>query len=346
MEYLFLGNLMQSHLEAKLSSQETRTVVHQTLKAVAYLHNQQITHRDLKPGNILVRSRTPELYIKLCDFGVATDASALRTRCGTGPYIAAEIYRKQYSNTVDIWAIGVIALEFIKGLPTYNQKMKPQDWCEKIRCRLERIGQQVDDLIIPLLKRMLELKPENRPSAQACLADPLMKSLERCLQSGIESSVGATETLEAISEQPTEILDSQWRLEDAPEELNRPTTLEEPRKRARYSGSNSEAPEANMSLKKHCTRNYKILEFSRMSRKIDDEKSALKTPRQGLPRDHITSDQTGMKTIRRRTIPPAKPLPPTDEDIVSIAPSVACPKRKVHHSKNFTARSTQRKLSR
>ena len=122
MEYMPLGNLAELDKVQKLSVEEMRTVLRQGLEALTYLHDQKsITHRDIKPENVLVQSRTPELFIKLCDFGLSTESSFLKTQCGTKLYAAAEIFTGSYTNAVDIWAIGVLGYRFIKGLPKYSE---------------------------------------------------------------------------------------------------------------------------------------------------------------------------------------------------------------------------------
>ncbi len=172
MEYMLLGNLSDLEKTQKISLQEMRLVLRQALQALAYLHEQKnITHRDIKPENILVRSRTPEIYIKLCDFGLSTQSSLLKTHCGTSYYTAAEIFTGSYTNSVDIWAIGVVGYQFIKGLPEHRKTWSAKYWSGKIRRTVEHADRQGHDPVIRLLKSMLELNAQGRPSAKTCLSD-------------------------------------------------------------------------------------------------------------------------------------------------------------------------------
>ena len=75
----------------------------QTLRALNYLHQKNLIHCDLKPGNIYVENNK----VLLIDFGLAGYWG--ENIVGTPTYLAPEIFRGQHHNVAsDIYACGVI----------------------------------------------------------------------------------------------------------------------------------------------------------------------------------------------------------------------------------------------
>ena len=79
---------------------------------LAYIHSQNILHRDLKPMNIFL---TNENQVKIGDLGVAKllSANANASTCiGTPYYLSPEICKeKPYNSKGDVWALGCILYE-------------------------------------------------------------------------------------------------------------------------------------------------------------------------------------------------------------------------------------------
>ena len=82
-------------------------IFYQILLGMDFLHDQNVYHRDIKQGNILVSNKTTS---KIIDFGfsVKGDGTKLTTYCGTPCYMSPEILRKNpYDGAqADIWALG------------------------------------------------------------------------------------------------------------------------------------------------------------------------------------------------------------------------------------------------
>lgn len=89
-----------------------RRTVAAICSALAYMHDSAVTHRDLKPGNVLVGPP-----VKLCDFGLSSDGAAMRSKLGTAEYMAPEMVladgTQPYSAKIDCWSLGVLAYELV-----------------------------------------------------------------------------------------------------------------------------------------------------------------------------------------------------------------------------------------
>ena len=117
-----LLELLQEHPQG-LDPNLIRYLIYQLCKAIKYLHDQNIIHRDVKPENLLI---TENMELKLCDFGFARLISGSCTEKLTD-YVATRWYRApellltqgEYGKEVDYWAIGCIMGELVDGNPLF-----------------------------------------------------------------------------------------------------------------------------------------------------------------------------------------------------------------------------------
>eukprot|EP00055_Hartaetosiga_balthica_P010781 m.47134 g.47134 ORF g.47134 m.47134 type:complete len:715 (-) comp7312_c2_seq1:206-2350(-) len=113
-----LGGELWRHLRqaGHFMEERARFYIGCVVEAIAYLHNQSIIYRDLKPENVLMDRKG---YVKLVDFGFARRLprnAKTWTFCGTPEYMAPEIVMNQgHDRGVDYWALGVLVYELMSG---------------------------------------------------------------------------------------------------------------------------------------------------------------------------------------------------------------------------------------
>ncbi|GBB98423.1 hypothetical protein RclHR1_03220016 [Rhizophagus clarus] len=131
------------------------------------IHNNEIIHRDLHVGNILInRGSSLITDMGLCkpaDYN--TSENTKNEIYGVLPYIAPEILRGQnYTKASDIYSFGIIMYEVISGLPPYHDvshdKYLAIRICQGLRPRFHI---KVPQLIVHLIKRCLDANPLDRP---------------------------------------------------------------------------------------------------------------------------------------------------------------------------------------
>lgn len=134
--------------------------------AIDYLHKQNITHRDLKPDNILLATADDYTLLKVSDFGFSkrvTPNSQLQTQCGTVMYLAPEVRTRNYTNKVDIWSLGVVLYIFFTGKYPFNDR---DEFVLKFK---HKIWQNVTAEAKSIVCEMLKVNADERPSVNELL---------------------------------------------------------------------------------------------------------------------------------------------------------------------------------
>lgn len=171
--------------------------------ALAYLHQHQIIHCDVKPSNILLTDETPH-HIKICDFGQSRGLAAEGFEpVGTPLYASPEQLRDPRNSAQgrgfrwDVYSFGVLSFKLLTGeLPRLQALANAESTSfdpdatlteASLEATLAETGNAIDgeqlatmteaveeihwpsDLYVPsdykdLIEQCLELNPENRPS--------------------------------------------------------------------------------------------------------------------------------------------------------------------------------------
>lgn len=231
MEYVPCGDLQGwLGLHGVLPEQWAKRMAFQILQALAYLHVKNITHRDIKPDNILIASEDP-FDVKLSDFGlskvVKNNDTFLKTFCGTLLYCAPEVFphydtyaqgkgkrRKpgstgrqnfhSYSQSVDVWSFAAVLWNSLCGSPPFEGVVDQtgRGMFEKIMSTpldtrpLQKRNISPD--AIDLLLKMLNTNPAERLTELQCLRHPWFADLNPNGDVGTE--FGAARDLDTIEE--------------------------------------------------------------------------------------------------------------------------------------------------
>ncbi|MDD2715792.1 MAG: serine/threonine-protein kinase [Candidatus Wallbacteria bacterium] len=131
MEYVEYGSLRDLLADKNyMSGNRLKDILAEILKGLKTLHANNLIHLDLKPSNVLVRSRDP-LDLVFTDFGVSSviDDEVSRKMTlgltGTPAYWSPEAFTQIIGRESDFWSLGMIILEHLSGChPFQGQDMR------------------------------------------------------------------------------------------------------------------------------------------------------------------------------------------------------------------------------
>jgi len=183
--------------------------MYQLARSVAYIHAQGVCHRDIKPQNVLLNTKTSD--VKLCDFG---SAKCLVKGEPNVSYICSRYYRApelvfeatEYTTAIDTWSVGCVFGELLLGSPLFPGEsgvgqlieiikvlgspskeevlamnpnhsasfrfpsIKPQSWAKVFR-------NKASEKALDLISKWLRYKPTERLTPLESLAHPFFDEL-------------------------------------------------------------------------------------------------------------------------------------------------------------------------
>lgn len=164
----------------KVTDELIRQIINQILTGLAYLHANNVIHKNLNPDKILVYSanlKEPELHIKISDFisnaEYYTKGQMTYKPFGnkiTNPlYIAPEFLEEKYDNKVDIWSVGMISYILLVGNPPF--KGKEHEVLYQIAHKTVKIPEGLSNTKRFFLEKMFSTSPKDRVEASDLLND-------------------------------------------------------------------------------------------------------------------------------------------------------------------------------
>lgn len=205
MEYARCGDML-GYLKKNgpLPEETAKSFARQVFSGLSYLHRNNVTHRDIKPDNILIASEEP-LLVKISDFGlskmVQQDETFLKTFCGTLLYCAPEVFppysssshgtKRQrgaankkynaYSSSVDMWSFGAVLWFVLCEKPPFEGISDATGEAMYYRIMTTTLDptplqeKGISEVCIDLLSKMLCTDPAKRLTESGALKHPWLK---------------------------------------------------------------------------------------------------------------------------------------------------------------------------
>ncbi|KAL6443163.1 hypothetical protein ACFW04_002836 [Cataglyphis niger] len=172
--------------DKRMREEHIAFILKEVIKALIHLHEHNIIHRDIRANNIVL---TKEGEVKLIDFGLSrtlkNELEKRHTCIGSPSWMAPEIIKADngadsgYDNKVDVWAIGITAIELADGKAPFEDMHPTRALFQIVRnppptvYRPANWSENLNDFI----SECLEKNPENRPYIVEIIEHPFLSQL-------------------------------------------------------------------------------------------------------------------------------------------------------------------------
>ena len=177
---------LDEYLDLEQASNDTAKICLDISSGIKYLHDNNVLHRDLKPQNILYKTK-PILMLKIADFGLSkildeaksgnsSSGTVTHSRAGTRCWKAPELLKKKpknHSKESDIFSCGLLFHYILAnkkhpfGGSESTAPLDTQTTEENIRKNRFGFCPSITPEAAHLLTKMLSARPERRPKASS-----------------------------------------------------------------------------------------------------------------------------------------------------------------------------------
>jgi hypothetical protein len=212
MEHLEGHDLAEEILRCRrLSQLRTADILRQVALALSAAHKAGVIHRDLKPGNVMIASRSDGEIVKILDFGIASSPRSTAREgqrltlpgsvMGTPDYMAPEQSTSaEPTPRFDIYALGAMGFEMLTGEPPIFAEDPYELLVRKRQTPSPALATQAPHVhpeLAALIDDCLQIQPSRRPLDASEFLDRLdafidtLPADERPAQSFTSSSAAA-----------------------------------------------------------------------------------------------------------------------------------------------------------
>jgi serine/threonine protein kinase len=166
--------------KAPMSQNEAARLIHKVADGIAYCHENNVIHRDLKPDNILITQDGQPIIV---DFGLALTKDARRVTyanltpsAGTPDYMAPEqIEGQRGDQRTDLYAVGTMLYELLTGHTPFSGDNYQIVMAQHLRGAIPRLDHEKPDVspqLAAVVTKALQRDPDDRyPTMRAFLHD-------------------------------------------------------------------------------------------------------------------------------------------------------------------------------
>ena len=180
LEYADAGDLqtkITQHKNAQkyFSEKTIWSIFIQMVQGIKALHDKNIIHRDLKSANIFLMKNG---VCKLGDLNVSKEAKTglLKTQTGTPYFASPEVWSgKPYGVKSDIWSLGCILYQMTTLKMPFQGNNFKEVYNNVLKCKYSPLPKMYSKDLDFIIKKLLQIEPDKRPSAKEILDEPIIK---------------------------------------------------------------------------------------------------------------------------------------------------------------------------
>ncbi|CAG5129449.1 unnamed protein product, partial [Candidula unifasciata] len=195
-EYCSGGELFdECVIKESFKEDDVRRLLAQILEGLAFLHDNNIVHLDLKPQNILLTKPFPEGEVKICDLGFAcltNTGEDIRDIIGTPDYVAPEVLDYEPLNIqTDMWSLGVLTYVMLTACSPFAGDTQQETFCNITQVKLdfpEDLFGHINPLAKDFISKLLVKRARDRMTARQCFDHPWLKDLQNTMSLNVPVS--------------------------------------------------------------------------------------------------------------------------------------------------------------